>query len=85
MDVWGFPKSLGAIDVHVTERSASFSVREANVPVLRGSYRRPLPWSMPVSNPWGAALDDVSFTPVLWHTMTEIESVFLAPTARQLD
>jgi hypothetical protein len=125
LDVWGFPKSLGDIDVNVTERSASFSVREAGQLVLRGSYRRLLPWSMPVSidaylatplagnptinrgiadtrsrfglflpwdefevntdHPWGAALDEVGFSPVLWHIMTEIESVFLAPTARQLD
>lgn len=125
LDVWGFPKSLGEIDVSVTERSASFSVRERGELVLRGSYRRLLPWSMPVSidaylatplawnptinrglaetesrfgfflpwdefevnadHPWGAALDHMGFTPVLWHTMTAIESVFLAPTARQRD
>jgi hypothetical protein len=89
---------------------------------MRGSYRRLLPWSFPLTidaylatpsdtkatitnglaenesrfgffvpwdefeinseHPWGAALEEVGFTPVLWHTMTDIESVFLAPVAR---
>jgi hypothetical protein len=103
LDVWGFPKWLGEIDVDVSNRSASFSVSDGGDLVLRGSYRRLLPWSMPVSidaylatplewnptinrgladtesrfgfflpwdtfevnpeHPWGAALDDVGFTP----------------------
>jgi hypothetical protein len=122
LDVWGFPKSPGDIDVVVSNRAASFSVRHGGSLVLRGSYRRLLPWSVPLTidaylatpmdvlptitnglaenksrfgfflpwdkfevnpeHPWGAALDDVGFTPVLWHTMTDIESVFLAPASR---
>ena len=122
LDVWGFPKSLGDIDVEASDRAASFSVRDDGELVMRGSYRRLLPWSVPLTidaylatpvdvqptitnglsenrsrfgfflpwaefevnpnHPWGAALDDVSFKPVLWHTMTDIESVFLAPVER---
>ncbi len=122
LDVWGFPKSLGDIDVNVTSREASFSVRDGGELVMRGSYRRLLPWSVPLTidaylatplefkptinrglaenrsrfgffmpwdefevnpdHPWGAALEDVGFTPVLWHTMVDIESVFLAPVDR---
>ena len=122
LDVWGFPKSLADIDVSVSERGASFYVEDRGEPVLYGSYRRLLPWHIPVSidaflatpldvkpaitnglaqtqsrlglflpwdefqvnpeHPWGAVLNDVGFRPVLWHTMTELESVFLAPAAR---
>jgi hypothetical protein len=122
LDVWGFPKSLGEIDVNVSDRAASFAIHEGGELVMRGSYRRLLPWSIPVGidaylatpletkatitngladsksrfglflpwdefelnreHPWGAALADVGFTPVLWHTMTDIESVFLAPVPR---
>lgn len=122
LDVWGFPKSLASIDVAVSERGVAFSIEEGGELVMRGSYKRLLPWHVPVSidaylatpidvkptltrgladtesrfglflpwddfevnpdHPWGAALDDVEFSPVLWHTMTELESVFLAPSPR---
>lgn len=121
-EVWGFPKSLANISVDVGSRAASFVVQENGELVMRGGYKRLLPWSVamdvdaylatPVDvlpkithgistnksrfglfmpwddfqlntdHPWGAALDAVGFQPVLWHTMSEIESVFLAPAAR---
>jgi hypothetical protein len=122
IDVWGFPKSIADIDVDVTSRTASFDVREHGELVVRGSYSRLLPWSLPLTidaylatpnefrpslvrglaenrsrigffmpwddfevngdHPWGAALEEVGFTPVLWHAMTDIQSVFLKPSAR---
>jgi hypothetical protein len=122
LDVWGFPKSIGDIDVSVSDRGASFYVEDQGELVLYGSYSRLLPWHVPVSidaflatpvgvkptltngladtqsrfglflpwdhfelnpyHPWGAALDDVKFRPAIWHTMSELESVFLKPVAR---